>query len=622
MPAASTAVPARLKREDYPRTKHDSLFSPWKVLVGPSDWEDHAAGKEGIQRYRVLNLPENFPGLYELGVARASDEGIRAARRWNGSGGGGVVVVYLGQADSVRARLQQYGRTGSHLDAGNPPPSAGEAETNTRATGNGLFREVFVRGYSLVFRCALMGNKQEAEKTEARLLRVFDYAWNKLQNGGLRREEILIKLEQGAVNNRSSLLSRVRHFKQEVFREKAGIKISRNGSVDVSSGIMKNMLPRIRTFVGFRPQLVNSGDNVDKEIGIRWKNTSEGNSYGKQARRSSEGYKVKRVNVIKRRTMPEQDSNDVCGVMLEDGSSCLDHPVQGRKRCELHKGRRLGRITVNPKGSSCSYSCQVEIPVVESISPLTENESESDQAQQTSELLSKFLPETVKKSSRPWYSFEAKEIKTGEAPIEDGKQETSEVIDICEAKKSDNSACTNKVISGSKKCQLHNGCKAEEFVSSRVIDLLQNEEKVKSMTVDKFSGEEISHGKYQSQENQPSGRMWFELIKLQNPTSTLSSKGQGRQKRVTGNVAAICEALTDNRCRETIPMAGRERCDAHEGIKVTDASSVPFSGSSGWPSICGARASDGSPCKNQPIAGRKRCAMHKGQRACRTPSID
>lgn len=107
----------------------------------------------------MLNLPENFPGLYELGVARASDEGIRAARRWNGSGGGGVVVVYLGQADSVRARLQQYGRTGSHLDAGNPPPSAGEAETNTRATGNGLFREVFVRGYSLVFRCALVSAK-------------------------------------------------------------------------------------------------------------------------------------------------------------------------------------------------------------------------------------------------------------------------------------------------------------------------------------------------------------------------------------------------------------------------------------------------------------------------------
>ena len=70
-----------------------------------------------------------------------------------------------------------------------------------------------------------MDNKQEAEKTEALLLRVFDYAWNKLQNGACRREEILLKLEQGAASHRSSLLSRVRHMKQDIFGVKAGIKI-------------------------------------------------------------------------------------------------------------------------------------------------------------------------------------------------------------------------------------------------------------------------------------------------------------------------------------------------------------------------------------------------------------
>jgi len=191
MPAAASPVTSRLKREDCPRTKHDSLFSPWKVLVGPSDWEDHSAGKEGVQRYRIRNLPDNFPGLYELGVAGASDEGARARRRDSR----GVVVVYLGQTDSVRARLQQYGRSGSHLDTGNSLGSAGKDEANvvTVAAGPGLFTEVFSRGYSIVFRCALMDNKQEAEKTEALLLRVFDYAWYKLQNGACRREEILLK---------------------------------------------------------------------------------------------------------------------------------------------------------------------------------------------------------------------------------------------------------------------------------------------------------------------------------------------------------------------------------------------------------------------------------------------
>ncbi|KAG8099525.1 hypothetical protein GUJ93_ZPchr0013g34121 [Zizania palustris] len=612
MPAASAAVSARLKREDCPRTKHDSLFSPWKVLVGFSDWEDYSAGKEGVQRYRVLNLPENFPGLYELGVARASDEGIRTRRHVSS----GVVVVYLGQADNVRARLQQYGRTGSHLDGGNSLPPVDKSEKNLFASGPGLFREVFARGYSVVFRCALMDNKKEAEKTEAQLLRVFDYAWNKIQNGACRRDEILIKLEQGASNHRSSLLSRVRQLKQEMFREKAGIKINRSGSADISSGFMKNMLPSIRTFVGFRPQLVKADDNVDKEIGIQWKNKSEGNSCGnRQACRRSEGYKVKKVDVIKRRNVPARDSSTVCGGMLEDGSSCLEAPVQGRKRCELHKGRRLGKITVNPKGSSYSYSCQVEIPIGESIPALTENESDLDKAQQTGGLLSKLLPATVKESSRPWNSFESREMKTGEPHTEDGTHETSGDVDFCEAKNND--SCNNKVILGSQECRLHNDCKAAP--SSGLIDLLQNEENLHIMAGGKLCGDGSSQAEYQSLENQPSGRMWFELLKAQKLTRSCSSKGPGWQRRVTDDAATICGVETDTGFCKTTPMAGRKRCDEHQGIKVTDASSVPFSRSSGWPSICGARASDGSPCKNQPIAGRKRCAVHKGQRACRTP---
>jgi hypothetical protein len=138
--------------DSYPICDSSSHLSHFQVLVGPSDWEDHSAGKDGVQRYRIRNLPDNFPGLYELGVAGASDEGVRARRRDSR----GVVVVYLGQADSVRARLQQYGRSGSHLDTGNSLGSAGKDELNVVAPGLGLFREVFFRGYSIVFRCALV----------------------------------------------------------------------------------------------------------------------------------------------------------------------------------------------------------------------------------------------------------------------------------------------------------------------------------------------------------------------------------------------------------------------------------------------------------------------------------
>ncbi|XP_062189831.1 protein EFFECTOR OF TRANSCRIPTION 2-like isoform X2 [Phragmites australis] len=515
---AAAAPVTRLKREDCPRTKHDSLFSPWKVLVGPLDWDDHSAGKEGVQRYRIRNLPDNFPGLYELGVSRASDEGVRARRHDSG----GVVVVYLGQADNVRARLQQYGRTGSHLDTGNSLASAGKSETIALAAGPGLFREVFSRGYSVVFRCTLMDNKQEAEKTEAQLLRVFDYAWNKLQNGACRREEILLKLEQGAFSHRPSLLSRVRHMKQKVFGEKAGIKIKGSRSVDTSSGIMRSMVPRVRTFVPFRPRLVNSDESGGEAIHIPWKKTSEANTCGnRQAhRRRSEGYKVKNIDVAKRRTVPIQDSNSVCGVVLEDGSSCLELPVQGRKRCTLHK----------------------------------------DQAQE-SELMSKNLDTTMKEQLRQSSSFEAKEVKTGEATTEDGADETSRDAGICEDK--------------------------------------------------------TFHAESESQVQQPSGRMWFELIKAQKKSASLhSSRGPGCHARVADDVAPICGAMIDNGSYKMVPIAERKTCEEHTGMKVTGAS---FSRSSGWPCTCGARTSDGSPCMNQPVEGRKRCALHIGQRASCSP---
>ncbi|KAF7015061.1 hypothetical protein CFC21_028978 [Triticum aestivum] len=548
MPAVAAA---RLKREDCPRTKHDSLFSPWKVLVGPSDWEDHSAGKEGVQRYHTRNLPDNFPGLYELGVARPSYDGVRARRNRSAV----VVVVYLGQADNVRARLQQYGRTGSHLDTGNPLAAVGKAEMNALTAGPGLFREVFSRGYSVMFRCALMCSKKAAEKTEAQLLGVFDYAWNKLQNGVCRREEILLKLEQGS--HRLSLLGRVRHLKQRVFGEKAGIKINSSGSVEISSGSMKNMLPRVRAFVGFRPHLVNSGGDLNEATDIHRKCTSQANTAGnKQAHRRSEGYKVKKIDVIKRRTAPIREAEAVCGVTLEDGSSCLEDPLEGRKRCELHKGRRV-RVAYGRKVSSSSSTCQVAIPTVESIPQQTANPSKPDQAWQTSADQSKNLSTNAKEPSRQRNGFEAKEMKIGEAPAED-----------------------------------------EAYGAS--------------------------HAESQFHQDEPVGRKWFELLKAQKSASAPSSRGQGCQTReANDDASAICGVVTDNGYCKLAPVTGRERCEEHRGIEVTGASSAPCSGRLGWPSICGARASDGSPCKNQPIAGRKRCGLHKGQRACcaSTPSV-
>lgn len=59
-------------------------------------------------------------------------------------------MVYLGQADNVRMRLQQYGRTGAHL--GNS--YANDSNNVSLQKRLGFFDEIFARGYPIVFRWA------------------------------------------------------------------------------------------------------------------------------------------------------------------------------------------------------------------------------------------------------------------------------------------------------------------------------------------------------------------------------------------------------------------------------------------------------------------------------------
>lgn len=105
-------------------------------------------GKEGAERYRVHNLPKNSgPGAYELGIA-VSKTGF--GREIGKLGSERIIVVYLGQAASVRTRLQHYGRTGAHL--GNS--CLNDCKTVTPQKGPGLFEEILSRGYPIVFRWA------------------------------------------------------------------------------------------------------------------------------------------------------------------------------------------------------------------------------------------------------------------------------------------------------------------------------------------------------------------------------------------------------------------------------------------------------------------------------------
>ncbi|KAK9208731.1 hypothetical protein WN944_001091 [Citrus x changshan-huyou] len=273
MEAALLAIIARIHREDCERTNHDSQFSKWKELVGLSDWENHSHGKEGAERYKVHNLPNDTgPGLYELGIAVP---------------GAGVIVVYVGQAESVRARLQAYGRTGAHLNSG--------------SDSGRYFEDIFRRGYSIVYRSAPMKNKEDAEKTERKILDKFDYAWNKGNNGKRRHADVRRKLDEVASNNIQfpktiRNLLRFNHWP-------ADIKIN-------ASPEGHNFLPPIIKFTKSQPRLV-----LDR--------------YG-----ADEGH------------------TGICGVSLGDGSVCQMPPVEQRKRCIEHRGMRIRASTLTMKGKA------------------------------------------------------------------------------------------------------------------------------------------------------------------------------------------------------------------------------------------------------------------------------
>ncbi|KAK8286431.1 hypothetical protein V6Z12_D08G294200 [Gossypium hirsutum] len=282
----------RSKREYHKKTDHDSHFSEWKLLVGPHDWKN---GKDGaVTRYRFENLPEYpGPGIYELAVCKLPSRDRHGKLEPD-------LVVYLGKSGNIRARLQQHGRNGTHLCGKN---GFGE-------NGCPLF-DIFARGWSITYRWASMENKADARRTEDQLLRTY------CSNGVRRYDDILEKLDKRASN-----LIKVANFSKKhlpFLQKQVGIKIkaSKLVSVDNEFGKYKNeenlnFWPEVLNFSRSRPRLVLNHGGFD------------------------------------------ENETFSCGVVLDAGSICKRPPVEGRKRCSEHKGKKT-------TGSSTSSRMAISI---------------------------------------------------------------------------------------------------------------------------------------------------------------------------------------------------------------------------------------------------------------------
>nr|XP_043624568.1 protein EFFECTOR OF TRANSCRIPTION 2-like [Erigeron canadensis]XP_043624569.1 protein EFFECTOR OF TRANSCRIPTION 2-like [Erigeron canadensis] len=348
--AITTTSPPLLKRENCKHTKHDSVFSYWKILIGPNDWEDYLLNKEGVERYRTCNLPNcaSCPGIYELGILvspRRKEENASSKLSFKN-----VIPVYLGQADNVRTRMQQYGRDGDHLENG-----LSNGEQNDRKV-LGLFSDIFAYGFAIAFRWAPMDSKKDAEIAESQLLKTFDYAWNRGMNGERRPGDIHQKLSNAASHTkRVHLIFKKLHAFPP---KKVGLKIKRcdspvfeNGSNFYTNQKDTNILSRIFKFSRFRPTLVSKEsfmNNNDVDIcGVALGHGSICTRAPVEGRKRCMDHKGMKVNAFVKPHLPTNNTEITphltCGVTLDDASFCTRVPVVGRKRCEEHKGMRIIR---------------------------------------------------------------------------------------------------------------------------------------------------------------------------------------------------------------------------------------------------------------------------------------
>ncbi|XP_020688550.1 protein EFFECTOR OF TRANSCRIPTION 2-like [Dendrobium catenatum] len=431
----------RLKREDCKHTKHDLLFSKWEILIGPNDWEGHASGKEGVERYRIHNLPtaSSCPGLYELGVASIpTNEGHRLRKHdWEN-----VIVGYLGQADNVRTRLQEYGRSGSHLDHGNLITSCKNYESSTTQEGIGLFKDIFSKGYSIMFRWAPIKSKREAEKTEIEILRVFDYAWNRKGNGLCRHADLVARLIHDSASPVQSPMRRLMQWKQEAFSKRVGINIDEKlplyEELAPLRGLKGYLLPRIVKFsssqLQFLPQDVNS---LNGQI--------------------------------------------ICGVAIGRGSICTNQPIPGRKRCAEHKGKKItgsgsasGRMTSSNEillengTKGCDLNQRVTLPLLGEIcspflqhqSPLAQEKFHYDK-EETGVCGVVYCDGSVCKR-KPVLGRKRCEQHKGmrvhaAMPSADKVFNSKQLNNICGVINGNGHACTRLPVSGRKRCEEHKG---------------------------------------------------------------------------------------------------------------------------------------------------------------------
>lgn len=163
-----------------------------------------------------------------------------------------------------------------------------------------------MRTFTIIAHLLQMRSKREALDAEARLLEVFDYAWNRIGNAAYRYEDIIWKLD----------------------------KLSR-------ASLLHDFLTKLKPWNWKFPGRKQSGIGITTSNGSLKSGDCPNDSKPNQVSAILELDKSQRVSV-QRKNHPSVGCGGVCGVIKEDGSVCERSPVSGRKRCGEHRGRIKG----------------------------------------------------------------------------------------------------------------------------------------------------------------------------------------------------------------------------------------------------------------------------------------
>ncbi|KAK1292269.1 hypothetical protein QJS10_CPB17g01898 [Acorus calamus] len=350
-------------------------------------------------------------------------------------------------------------------------------------------------------------DKNKAADLESKILKTFDYAWNNAGNGPVRQVDILSRLDRiRSIDKHQSILTDLRKWLSPRIKKYVGAKITTSSPSNEDVYPDCEIGPRIFKTSKNRPSLVQPKEySNDTVCGFRMVDGSVCGTRPDIEREENESMPVNRKS---------ESDPVICGWVGADGFVCKNEPISGRKRCEVHKGRRVTKSVssvVTPKESS-PYLCGVTIADGSiCMEPPVHGRKRCE--------LHKGRRIMTKSSL-----VERNQISVPQAYQIVRPKERS--LDVCGVTIADGSICSEPPVHGRKRCELHKG--------RRIM--------TKSSLVER---------------NQISVPQAYQIVRPQ------------------GSSSDVCGVIIGDGsiCMES-PVRGRKRCELHKGRRIVTKSST------------------------------------------------